>query len=191
MAFDISSFQRWSVGNLVDNRTRGIFAEWMVGQALGCIASQELREEWAPFDLHYGTVRVEVKASGYSQTWNPDEPTTPRFGIKGVCWAWEEWKEGYTPPEDWVGKERRSGFWTYHKNPVRQSDVYVFCLHESLPATNKNVADPNSWKFWVIPTETLNSELGEQASLGIAALNRLAPPVTWEEIKTTIDAFNL
>ena len=191
MSFDISSFQRWSVGNLVDNRTRGIFAEWMVGQALGVIATQDLREEWSPFDLHYGAVRVEVKASGYSQIWNPDEPTTPRFGIKGVYSVWEDWAKGHTPPDGWEGKEHRDGFWTRNEHPIRQSDVYVFCLHESVPATNENVADPRTWKFWIVPTETLNTELGEQASLGMAALNQLASPVAWEEIKAAIDGFNL
>jgi hypothetical protein len=31
----LDSFQQWATGDLVDNRTQGIFAEWLVGQALG------------------------------------------------------------------------------------------------------------------------------------------------------------
>ncbi len=42
----IECFQRWASGNLVDNRTRGIFAEWLVGQALGCIEPETHRQEW-------------------------------------------------------------------------------------------------------------------------------------------------
>ena len=36
-SLNIDGFQKWATGNLVDNRNRGIFAEWMVGEALGCI----------------------------------------------------------------------------------------------------------------------------------------------------------
>ena len=31
---DISGFPSWAVGNLVDKRNRGIFAEWVVATAL-------------------------------------------------------------------------------------------------------------------------------------------------------------
>ena len=60
------------MGNLVDNRNRGIFAEWLVGQALGAIGEGEVRREWDAYDLAFGEIKVEVKASGKSQTWNPD-----------------------------------------------------------------------------------------------------------------------
>ena len=31
MTADFAGFSRWATGNLVDNRNRGIFAEWLVG----------------------------------------------------------------------------------------------------------------------------------------------------------------
>ncbi|MCH2422005.1 MAG: hypothetical protein MK196_02705, partial [Acidimicrobiales bacterium] len=37
MAGDLTEFQRWATGNLVENRNRGIFGEWLVGQALEVI----------------------------------------------------------------------------------------------------------------------------------------------------------
>ncbi len=82
-AFNIEGFQRWATGNLVDNRNRGIFAEWMVGDALDCIGPDAYRVEWDSFDLQYGDVKVEVKASGYSVTWNPNNATIPKFTIAG------------------------------------------------------------------------------------------------------------
>ena len=39
------------------------------------------RVEWLGFDLEYGDVTVEVKASGLSQERNPHSRSTPRFGI--------------------------------------------------------------------------------------------------------------
>ena len=80
---DVEGFQRWAIGNLADNRNRGIFAEWMVGQALDCIKTKAYRVEWDSVDLLYGETKVEVKASGYSVTWNPNSATVPKFTISG------------------------------------------------------------------------------------------------------------
>ena len=44
MTADFSGFSRWATGNLFDNRNRGIFAEWLVGQALGVIEADDVRE---------------------------------------------------------------------------------------------------------------------------------------------------
>ena len=49
LGLDIESFGRWAAGNLVDNRNRGIFAEWLVGQALEAIDEGEFRQEWDPW----------------------------------------------------------------------------------------------------------------------------------------------
>ena len=50
---DMGRFQDWALGNLVGNTNRGIFAEWLVGQALGAIGEDETREEWDECDLRY------------------------------------------------------------------------------------------------------------------------------------------
>ena len=52
-AFDLDAFHRWAMGNLVDNRNRGIFAECMVGQALGLATGDPPRVEWDAVDLHH------------------------------------------------------------------------------------------------------------------------------------------
>jgi hypothetical protein len=39
------NFDRWATGNLVDSRNRGIFAEWLVSQALGVIGDDDVRKE--------------------------------------------------------------------------------------------------------------------------------------------------
>ena len=171
MSGDLTEFQRWATGNLVENRNRGIFGEWLVGQALGVIGDDEVRQEWDAVDLHFAGLTIEVKTSGISQTWNQSGSSTPRFGI-----ALQK-RAGFAETDDWI----------VYDEPKRSADVYVFCLHRSVPATNENVADPESWSFWVIATSTLDDELGGQSSVGISTLDQLAEPVGWSELKAAVE----
>lgn len=170
MTADFANFSRWATGNLVDNRNRGIFAEWLVGQALGVIEADDARTEWDAVDFRFDDLKLEVKASGLSQTWNPLVPSTPRFRIPRQKRAW------FAATDDWV----------VYDPPQRSADLYVFCLHGSVPATNENVADPASWRFWIVATSVINEELGDQDSVGISKLDHLAAPVSWSEIKTAV-----
>ena len=164
-------FQDWALGNLVGNTNRGIFAEWLVGQALGAIGEGETREEWDECDLRYRGIKVEVKSSGRDQTWHQDRRSPPRFDIKRRMWVWDA----------------RTGKSTRHDPPIRVADVYVFCLHEPIPATNDNVRDPASWKFWVISKRTLDNELGPQKSVGLSTLSELAAQIGWSDLKAAVD----
>ena len=71
--------------------------------------------------------------------------------------------------------------------PARPADVYVSCLHGSVPATNRNVRNPTAWEFWVISQQTLDEELGPQKSVGLATLDRLAARIDWSDIKEAVD----
>ena len=164
------NFDRWATGNLVDNRNRGIFAEWLVGQALGVIGDDDVRKEWDAVDLRFGDLTIEVKASGLSQTWNLLVPSTPRFGISRQKRAW------FADTDEWI----------VYDEPKRSADIYVFCLHQSVPATNENVADPDSWSFWVVATSTIDDELDDQSSVGTSTLDQLAEPVDWSGIKAAV-----
>ena len=169
---DIDRFRRWALGNLVDNRNRGLFAEWLVGEALDVIDEATPRREWDAYDLMYRETRIEIKASGRSQSWSQERPSTIRFGIEQRSSSWTA----------------ASDEWIPHDQPTRFADVYVFCLHQPVPATNENVVDPAHWTFWVVSTEVLDQELGSQKSLGIRTLNRLASPVAWSDIRDEVDA---
>lgn len=164
------SFHRWAVGNLVDNTNRGLYAEWLVGQALGIIGTGDRRTEWSSFDLRYRDITIEVKASGISQTWNPEKLSTPRFDIRPRKMAWDA----------------DTDKWRTFDPPRRLADIYVFCLHESVSATNKDVQDPLCWSFWVTPTRLLDQELGGQKSVGVGTLNRLTRSTSWEAIPVVL-----
>ena len=169
---NLESFQGWASGNLVDNRTRGIFAEWLVGQALGCIEPGAHRQEWDAVDLHYRGLGVEVKASGRNQGWDPEGQSTPRFGIAPQKHAW------HADTDTWID----------YDPPRRTADVYVFCLHGSVPAAIENVANPANWRFWVVPTSRLEDELGSQRTVGETTLVRLTESCDWNQIRTSTEA---
>ncbi len=77
--FDVLSFWRWSVSDLLSNVTRGILAEYIVARALG-IGEDDIRDEWAAFDLltHDGT-KVEVKSAAYLQSWHQNKLSNISF----------------------------------------------------------------------------------------------------------------
>ena len=168
---EIGRFQNWALGNLVGNTNRGIFAEWLVGQALGAIGDGETREEWDECDLRYRGMKVEVKTSGRDQTWHQDRRSPPRFDIKRRTRIWDA----------------QTGESTRHDPPIRPAGVYVFCLHEPIPATNDNVRDPAFWKFWIVSKRTLDNQLGPQQSVGPPTLGRLVAPVRWSEVRLGVD----
>ncbi|WP_419838386.1 hypothetical protein [Candidatus Poriferisodalis sp.] len=167
----LGEFRRWALGKLVDNRNRGLFAEWLVGMALGVIDKSSERQEWDAYDLLYRDKKIEVKAAGHSQSWDPDHSAPIRFGIEQKKTSWSA----------------VSGTFTHHTQPKRFADVYVFCLHTAVPAKNENVADPDCWQFWVVPTDALDREFGTQKSLGINRLNELAAPVRWNSIQAAVN----
>ena len=192
---DIEGFHSWALGNLVENRNRGIFAEWLVGKALGVIADGEVRQEWDAYDLLYREVKIEVKASGLCQTWHQDQVSVPSFNISRKWWSFDA-KTGVDIP---------------HDPPERYADMYVFCLHETkcatdenvsehppytghsdgsseqIHATSENVRNPEFWKFWVVSRQTLDDELGPQKTVGLTTLNRrFGKPIAWCEIKDAL-----
>ena len=168
---DIEGFRRWAMGNVVDNRNRGIFAEWLVGQALHAIDASDFRQEWDVWDLQYRGAGIEVKTSGLNQYWSPLRRSRPSFGISAPKQIWCE----------------QTAEWRTNDQGTRPAYVYVFCLHTSLPATNANVACPNTWEFWVISAQTLDDELGTQKTVGPATLDRLVGRVGWDQIKEAVD----
>ena len=192
----IEGFHSWAMGNLVENRNRGIFAEWLVGQALGVICDGDVRLEWDAYDLSYGTTKVEVKASGFCQAWRHVQPSKPIFSIAPRRWCWDA----------------KTGEIIEHVPPERCADVYVFCLHETkcatdedvsehprytgnangsdeqIHATTENVRDPASWEFWVVSKQRLNDELGAQKTVGLTTLTRrFGKPIAWCEIRAALD----
>ena len=63
----MGDFWSWAYSDILSNRNRSIFAEFIVGSALGVVDSP--RVEWDAVDLRYKGKKIEVKASAYLQSW--------------------------------------------------------------------------------------------------------------------------
>jgi hypothetical protein len=168
---DISllNFWRWSVSDLVSNATRGRLAEFIVANALEIDLKAAVRDEWAAFDLETREgIKVEVKSAAYLQSWSQSKLSNICFSIK--------------PSRYWNSSTN-----VFSETPVRQANVYVFCL---LRHEDKTTVDPmnfDQWEFYVVPAEKLNSYPRSQTSITIRSLQSLAPPpVSYNMLKKTI-----
>ena len=150
----VRDYWRWSSSNLLDNAARGVFAEFIVASALGVAGG--VRTEWDAYDLRADSgIKVEVKSAAYLQSWAQAEHSTIRFDIA----SHRSWSD--------------SAGWS--ETSHRPSDVYVFCLlaHKSQPTVDP--LDLSQWRFFVLPTRTLDEHLAYQKTLGLAGLLELAP----------------
>jgi len=77
----MDDFHRWAAGNLLDNTVRGLFAEYIVHQALGVDPGQH-RIEWAEHDIAGPGWTAEVKAAAYIQSWEQAQPSRISFKIE-------------------------------------------------------------------------------------------------------------
>ena len=78
---DLDAFLRWNSGHLLENRTRGAYAEWLVHRALG-VDPGEHRIEWAEVDVTVGEITLEVKSAAYVQAWSQEKPSVISFPIE-------------------------------------------------------------------------------------------------------------
>lgn len=78
---DLDAFLRWNSGHLVENRTRGAYAEWLVHRALG-LDPGEHRNEWAEVDVTVEEITLEVKSAAFVQAWPQEKPSVISFPIE-------------------------------------------------------------------------------------------------------------
>ena len=73
-------FWQWAHSDLVANTERGAIAEYLVACALG--VQNNTRISWDKYDLLSPEgISIEVKASGYLQTWEQKQLSSITFGI--------------------------------------------------------------------------------------------------------------
>lgn len=165
--YNVLDFWRWSVSDLLSNATRGRFAEFIVGTAIG-LNPENLRDEWDAYDLTTDDgIKIEVKSAAYIQSWNQKKFSTISFSIK--------------PSRYWDAETN-----IYLEEPKRHADVYVFCL---LKHKDKNTIDPlkmEQWDFYVLPTYRLDNYLRSQSSITINSLEKLTNSKKYSELKGEI-----
>ena len=164
-------FWRWALATCGLDNARGYLAEYLVARALG--ATNPHRIEWGGHDVVApdGT-RIEVKASGYLQSWVQLAPSTPVFQFKSAytATAWDPVSAGNVP----VDVEQRVHAW-------------VFALQTCSKHESYDPLDIGQWEFRVVPHRQLVRT--GQKSARLSFFDRLGvAPVGWEELPQAVAA---
>lgn len=165
--FKLSDFWSWNQSNLIENRTRGILAEFIVKKALDI--KSDRRIEWDNFDLvsNNGN-KLEIKSAAYIQSWEQSKYSDIKFGIPPTV--------GTIDNENYDGIKRR---WT---------DFYIFCLLHHKEQKTINPLDLNQWTFYVLKTKTLDLLKPNQKTIGINSLLKLKPSkCSFSQLKEVIE----
>ena len=143
-------FWQWAYSDLVGNAERGTLAEYLVACALG-INNKE-RVSWDKYDLlSKDGVAIEVKTSGYLQTWEQKELSKLLFGIQET-YGWNSQTN------------------TYENTQKRQADIYVFCVHKHKDQQTVDPLQITQWDFYLMSTERINEKFGAQKTVSLSSL---------------------
>jgi hypothetical protein len=163
----VLDYWRWAYSDPLGNTERGALAEFIVGILIGAIRSR--RTAWDSVDLLMPTGHgVEVKSAAYWQTWPQERPSRIQFSIRPAR-AWN--------PEI---NDRE-------KEPRRSSDVYVFCVLGSPDSERPDPMDMDAWRFFVAQSTLLDERFGEQKTVGLSSLEKVAQgPVSSENLAAVV-----
>ncbi len=161
----VSDFWRWAVNDLRMNIVRGTLAEFLVARALGVDTSLPRRElENYDLVLADGT-KIEVKSSGYWQSWKQKGPTVPKFAGLITRKLDDETNVYTVEREVWA-------------------DVYVFALQRCEAPDDYDVLDVDQWRFWVAPAEDIRRENRQSVTLQWVQKNA---SVFWTQIQDAVE----
>lgn len=159
----VLDFWRFAMPDLRVNNARGVYAEFLVHQAVG---SRRPRVEWAGHDVETADgLRIEVKTSAYVQAWEQRGPSAIRFGgLRARAW---------------------SPLTGYSSTMSYNADVYVFAVQTAVTHADYDPLDTAQWDFYVLPRREL--ERRGVGSLGLKAVRDAAgAPVSFSGLGVRI-----
>jgi hypothetical protein len=132
-------------------------------------SEQPVRVEWDAYDvLAPGGIRVEVKTSGYLQSWHQTRLSDISFDI--AC------------KRSWYSDTN-----TYSSEVARSAHVYVFALHHHQEKATVDPLDLSQWIFYLLPATVLNERCATQRRIGLPSLMRMgAVAVAFEDLARQI-----
>ncbi len=162
----VGDFWSWAYSDLFSNTTRPLFAEFLVGTALGLI--ETARVEWNAVDFVYRGKKIEVKQAGYVQSWKQKAPSAIIFDIaKKIPWDAETN--------------------VYGTEALRSADCYVFCIHNERERSTANVLNVNAWIFLVLGTHDVHTYFTTQKKVALKRVAALCEAVSYGELKARIE----
>lgn len=162
----VLDFWRWALGDLRMNNARGYLVEFLVAKAVG--SAEPLRVEWGPHDVTApdGT-RIEVKSTGYLQSWTQRRLSSPRFGFKGAKTVWDDTSA------------------TSHEPVHGRVDVWVLALQTCTDHASYDPLSVDQWEFWVLP-ECAVVALGQDGA-ALSTIQHIAGDgIQWADLKDAI-----
>ena len=131
----VIDFWRWALSDLRMNTIRPMVAEFLVAKAVG--DERPVREAWGNFDvLAPEGIRIEVKSSGYCQSWAQRELSTINFG-RLAARSWDA-ETGELSSE-----------------PEVRADVFVFAVQSCKDCSRYDPLDTSQWQFWVVAADDI------------------------------------
>lgn len=165
--FSVLDFWAFQHSNIWDVQEE--IAEFIVAKALG----QDMpynKNGWTLWDMNYRGKRIEVKETGYYHSWRTDGKVSKQRTF-GITKAYSRYKDNTSEFK-------------------RQNDIYVFCLilGETKEASNPLVLE--NWRFWVVPTSTINRLCGDNKTISLGRVKRiteLEEGVGYGELREAVD----
>ena len=164
----VGDFWAWTYSDILNNTDRAVFAEFVVGVALG--VTNVPRVEWDAVDLRYRDKTIEVKSAAYIQSWHKDQDPTSHISF--------DLKERLS----WDAASN-----TYEVEPKRAADCYVFCVYTETVRSRANVLAVDQWEFYVVSTEHINLQLGSQKSAALSTIQKLTEPIGYAQLKDRVE----
>ncbi|MDB5058139.1 MAG: hypothetical protein JWO59_1611 [Chloroflexi bacterium] len=162
----VIDFWRWALSDLRMNTIRPILAEYLVALAMRDPAP--FRVEWAPHDVRSAEgITIEVKSSGYCQSWRQRKLSAISFGrLSGLPLS----DDG----AEFLGSEREI-----------RANIFVFAVQICKDPLSYNALDLSQWEFRVLQASVLRAHGAR--SIGYATVLRHAPvAVTWQDLRATV-----
>lgn len=161
-------FWRFQFSNVWDMQDQ--IAEFIVAQALGQSKPYN-KNGWTLWDITYKGKRIEVKETAYYHSWRSDGKVSSHRTFN-ITKAYSRYKDSSSDYK-------------------RQNDIYVFCLNIGEKREDSDPLNLNNWRFWVIPTATINQTCGDNKTISLGRIQKitgLEKGIGFCEIKNTIDS---
>ena len=163
----VGHFWQWAYSDILSDRNRSIFAEFIVGVALGVLDTP--RVEWDAVDLRFRGYSVEVKAAAYLQSWTQKKLSAIRYDFRKKR------------PDIAAEMSESTG------EATRRADVYVFCHYAETEKARANVLDLPTWDFYVVSKATLTREFDHKQSLSLLDVKRVGTACKFDCLRAEVE----
>lgn len=162
----VAGFWAWAYSGLIDNKNRGVLAEFIVAKSLGIVTAAH--DPWGSHDLISDSrIAIEVKATGYLQAWNQRDLSRP-------AWTSLRSRRSETTSE---------GGWSLANTRTAKGEVFALCLFTATDHASANPLNLDQWAFWLLPGADITSD-----SLGLAVVEKKHRRLTFIEMCPAFEA---